>query len=596
MIPVSTEWKNAIREQFRYQGYLEVTLEVTPPGLHESLVLDTDATESVSDKKSIVDKDRSEPTPYITLEKGRWLLNKKYKVLPTGTKTKDWWSTPMTEGAKQLIFTFDQAYTIPGIYVEWDMTNGSYPTQLLIEGYDLSDQKQYSFDVTSISSNTGFVDAPMDNVKKVVMTISAWSRETWRARINEVLFGLFAKYDSINNGRVMSATSVDYSHPLSKELPTHTMKVELRNLDQEFDPSLVKGVAKYLANRQLVKCRWGFVTSYGNLEWTPELYYYMDSFSIPVDQRNVTLNATSRLALLTEKLASVTYDATDRTFYDIALSALSSSKIIKDDATQVPFELSEELKNYRTNAPLPDVAINVLLQYLAGASGLLLYTVPTTGFVKIGSPDTETVQTIGLDQNQGDPEVTVQNTLRSISVGVYSYTKKTEQGKIEVAYSSMNHTGKKTVNLSYNCDYAVEVTCSISGATLISFTPYSNHATVEFDTGDTEKQVEITLSGYEVTKNQTYIETYRNESLSAGLDVTVDNPFITNTDKLKDLTDKLVSWYNKPQQLKVPYLGYPEVTAGDKIDLTTIYGNGEVSTIKSTLDFDGGFNGTLEVR
>ena len=596
MIPVSTEWKNAIREQFRYQGYLEVTIEVTPPGLHENLNVATPSTETVSNDSALTDSDRSEPTPYISLEKGRWLLNKKYKVLPLEAKTDDWWSTPMMQGSKEFTFTFDQAYTIPGVYIEWDVLNGSYPTQLNLDGYSIDGTKQYSYNVTSINSATGFVDAPMDNVKKVVMTISAWSRETWRVRINEILFGLFVKYDSINNGRVMSATSIDYSHPLVKELPTHSLKISLRNLDQEFDPSLEEGVAKYLANRQLVKCRWGFVTSYGNLEWTPELYYYVDTFSIPADRRDVTLQTTSRLALLTEKLASVAYDATERTFYDIALSALSSSKIIKDDATQVPFELSEELKNYHTNAPLPDVAINVLLQYLAQASGLSLYTVPTTGFVRIGSHSSEIAQAVDLGQNQGDPEVTVQNTLRSVSIGVYSYTKKTEQGKIEVAYSSMSHTGKKTVNLSYNCDYAVDVTCAISGATLVSFTPYSNHATVEFDAGATEKEVEIVLSGYEVVKNQTYVETYRNNNLSAGLDVTIDNPFITNTDKVQTLTDKLVDWYSKTQQLKVPYLGYPEVTAGDKIDLTTIYGNSSVTTIKNTLDFDGGFNGTLEVR
>lgn len=596
MIPVSAEWNAAIREQFRYQGYLEVTIEVTPPGLHENLNTATAATETVSNDSTLTDGKRVFPTPYITLEKGRWLLNKKYKALPISAKTDDWWSTPMTQGSKELTFTFDQAYTIPGLYIEWDVLNGSYPTQLTVDGYSVDETKQYSFDVTSINSATGFIDAPMDNVKKVVMTISSWSRETWRVRINEILFGLFAKYDSINNGRVMSATSIDYSHPLSKELPVHSLQVSLRNLDQEFDPSLQRGIAKYLANRQLVKCRWGFVTSYGNLEWTPELFYYMDTFSVPADQRNVTLEATSRLSLLTEKLANVSYDATERTFYDIALSALSSSKIIKDDNAQVPYELSDELKNFHTNAPIPDESVNVILQYLAQASCLKLFTNPINGFVKLASSAKEIVQSVDLTQEQGDPEVEIQRTIKTISIGVYSYTKDTEQGKIEIANSSLTHNGKKTVSLSYNCAYAVEVSCQISGATLVNFTPYSNHATVEFNTGGVEKEVSIVLSGYEVKKNQTYIETYNNVNLSTGMDVTIDNPFITNTEKLQVLTDWLVSWYSKPQQLQVPYLGYPEVTAGDALSLNTIYGSNEVDTIKNTIDFNGGFNGTLEVR
>lgn len=595
MIPVSVEWKNAIREQFRYQGYLRVVLQITPPGLHEGLQIATSATEVVSTTSKLVDENPNQPKPYATLEHNRWRLDGTYSILAKDTVTDDWWSTPITSGPKELTFTFDQAYNIPGIYVEWDVVNNSYPTNVSLVGYDNSDTQQYLFDVMNITSPTGFIDAPMDNVKKVVLTVKKWSNANWRVRINELLFGLYAKYDSINNGRVMSAKSVDYSHPLSSKLPVHTIDVSLRNLDLEFDPTLQRGISKYLATRQLVKYSWGFTTSYGVVEWTPELHYFMDEFTIPKSEKNVQLKTTSRLALLTDTAGNVPYDATERTFYDIAESVLSTSKIVREKSEN-PWILSEELKNFKTNAPIPDIAVNQILQYLANASGLNLYTNPVNGFVCIDAYENAESQSVDLGQEQSDPEITVQNTLRTISVEVSTYTKNVDQGKVEVARLKQLYKGENEIKLSYSKGYAVEVTCSIEGATLVTFEPYSTYAIVSFNAGDSESTVSIVLSGYEVTKTTALTEIYNNKNVSTGLDVTIENPFITDTSKLDYLSDILVNWYSKTQQLDIPYIGYPELTVGDRVDLTTVYGDSNVTVIENTIDFDGGFSGTLEVR
>ena len=596
MIPVSTAWQQAIREQFRYQGYLEVVLQVTPPGLQENLAVATSTSEYVASTSKLTDENPNLPTPYITLEKGRWRLNKQYVAVQPGKVVDDWWSTPMTDGRKELDFTFDQPYDIPGIYIEWDVLNGSYPTQLLVDGYGNDGTKKYSFDVTDITSATGFINAPMDKVKRVVLTIVSWSRETWRARINEILFGLYVKYDSINNGRVISGSSVDYSHPLSSELPVHTMDIELRNLDKTFDPSLKTGIAKYFAERQLVKYRWGFTTSLGVVEWTPQLSYYMKEFKIPSDSKNVSLSSTSRLDFLTSQLNTLEYDATDRTLYDLALAVLQQSSIIKTSMDEEPWELSEGLKQFKTNAPVPSEAINTILQYIANAAVMQLSINPTSGFVRISSFSATPVQSVDKVQELGDPEITVQERLHTISIGVTAYAKDTSAEKTSVGTGEYKLSGRVTLTVQYSCEYAVDVTCSVSGATLVSFTPYASSATVVIDAGDTEVDVVVSLSGHVVTKNTTFIETYRDTSIDSGLDVVVENPFVTNIDFLQPITDKLVEWYNLPQQQKINYTGYPELTAGDSIALTTDYDSLNAQVVKATLDFDGGFSGTLGVR
>ena len=594
MIPVSTKWKEAIREQFRYQGYLSVTLQVTPPGLMEGLTIDTASTDDNSVKESLVDEYPGTVTPYATLEHGRWKLDGSYDLLSRDTVTQDWWSTPLVDSGKELIFTFDKAYSIPGIYIEWDVVNHTYPANVVITGYDNSGFETYSFTITDIISATGFIEIPMDNVRKVVVLIKEWSKPRWRVRINEILFGLYAKYDSINNGRVMSAKSVDSTSPLGKTLPVHTFSVSLRNTDMEFDPSLQTGMSKYLATRQLIKYRWGFTTSYGQVEWTPSLVYFMDSFSIPKDQRNVQLIASSRLAFLTNKVGDVPYDASERTFYDIADSVLRNSNVLKV-TNETPWVLSETLKNFHTNAPLPNLAVNVVLQYLSSASGVPLWINPVNGYIMLSEFVDSEQHIVDFTSSQGDPAVEIQDTLRSISIGVSTYTLNNSE-KVQIAKVSQKYSGDNVITVNYTEDYAVNVTCSITGATLVEFSPYSTYARVRFTAPESDTEVTVVLNGNVVTRNDAVIESYRNINIDVGLDVSIENPFITNTERLDELTGVLVDWYTKPNQLKVPYLGYPELATGDSVDLSTIYGDSVSTVLNNTIDFNGGFNGTVQLR
>lgn len=593
MIPVSTKWQEAIREQFRYQGYLRIIIQVTPPGLQENLQVDTPDTDTVATTEVLESDAGVEVTPFVTLERNRWLLNGKFKLLPKDQIVDDWWSTPLKDQAKVLTFTFDRTYSIPGIYVGWDASTGTFPSNLLIEGYGAEGTKLYTYEVTDISSATGFVDASMDNVHKVVLTIKQWNVDGWRARIHEILFGLYASYDSINNGRIVEGESYDYAHPLCESLPQHTFTVSLRNLDGEFDPSLKQGISKYLSRRQLVQYQWGFATAYGEVEWSPMLNYYVDEFSIPEDSKEVSLSSTSRLALMTTELKNLDYDASDRTLYDVATLILQRSGVITESEQETPWKLSEKLKEYTTNAPIPVKAANVLLQLLTCATPLWLFTDPQTGYVCIDELPETPVQVVGKTQELGDPGVTVQETLHTVSFVVYNYFKASE--KSEIASGQYEVTGEQTINITYSCDYAVGVTCEVQGATLVKFTPYSSSAVVQLKATGTA-QVTVSLTGYEVKSSSTTIETYRNNSITFGLDVQIDTPFLTNTKKLTELSDWVVGWYNKPQKLSIPYIGYPELTAGDGIDLTTLYDQHNVQVLGNKIEFNGGFEGTLEVR
>ena len=599
MLPVSATWQQAIKEQFRYQGYLRVILQVTPPGLQDALQIKTPDSESFSNPE-VMNDSSSDVVPYASLENNRWLLNGKFDILDDGVVTDDWWSTPLATGEiKTLLFTFDKIYNIPGIYFEWDVVNQTYPALIRVTAYGTENTEIGSAEVSNISSATGFVDLPFDNVLKVKLEILDWNVTNWRARIAEILFGLYAKYDSINNGRVSSAESYDYSSPISEDLPKHTISVKLRNEDKEFDPSLTTGVAKYLARRQLIQYQWGFATSYNKVEWAPLMDYYVDSFKIPEDSKEVELSATSRLDFLEEEYRFSEYNSAKRTLYDIAQEILSRSSIIKEADTETPWELSNTLKQFSTSAPIPVKSVKSLLQLIAGAATCWLRTNAQNGYVAITDFLTDSVgqvkTSVGLTQELGDPAFDIQEQLLSLSIGVYAYTVSSEKTTLSENEYSIN--GETTLTINYNVNTARSPECQVSGATLVSFTGYSSSCIVVIKpSSGTTANATVTITGYEVKSSVTYIETYRDTSITHGLAVQIDNEFITDTASLSKLSNWIVQWYQKRQKIEIPYIGYPEIVAGDSAKLTTIYGTHDVDILGNKISFNGGFNGTLEVR
>lgn len=590
MIPVSTAWKQAIKEQFRYQGYLRMTVQVTPPGMIDDTTVSSTDTYSGSTNASLQDDAPTPPTPYISLEPNRWVLNGTFKYREPGQLTDDWWSTQLLDAGKSIVFEFGKPYTIPGMYAEWDVVNNTFPEAITLTGYNLSGDKAYEYNVTDIVSSTGFVDAPMDNVTKIALTITKWNVNKWRCRINELLFGLYASYDSINNGRVVSAETLDKTDPLCSELPTHTCSVSLRNLDNLFDPALNAGISKYLANRQKVSLQWGFTTSRNKIEWTPSLTYYVSDFKIPEDKKEVTISATDSLALLAEEFKVDEYDGSLRTFYDLVTAVLTKLDVLTD------WKLSDTLKRYSTYAPIPKVSSKEFLQLAANACGCWIITDPVSGKNSIVDVLGEKVGEVTEAQELGDPSISVIETLYTLQVAVYKYVAETE--KSQVAQGTYKIAQQATFTMQYNVDAVKNVSCEVSGGVLVSFTPFGTSATVTVKPNavGTESEVTITLSGYKVNSSVTYVEAYRNPNLVQGLTVTVDNSLITDNKQALEIGAFVAQWYQRQQKLSLPYIGYPEASAGDTVDVSSVYGKLTDRFITSTkITFNGGFEGTMEV-
>ena len=384
MLQVSTQWHNASRDQFRYQAYLYATLEVVPPRLRDGAEASSDYTGENSVVDTLLDGKSETPTSYLSLERNRWTLDGTFQARDESTVFTDWWSSlPVSDDVPVIKFAFDQPYTFPGIYFKWDKVSGTYPAAIRVLGHNSNHVQLYSITVQDINSDEDFFNSlAMDDVQYVDVEILQWGSVGWRARLLEVVFGLAVSFDSVNNGRILSAIQDSMSDPLSRKLPSHSVSLKLRNYDQYFDATLESGITKYLARQQVVNIQWAFITSKGVIEYAPKQAYLVKSFEVPADSKEVKIEIINRIAVLDNDFLYGTYTGSARTLKALAEYVLTNSNVPVEFDGQQPWVIPEVLDTISTTAPIPTGAINEVLQLIAFAGCTWLSTRSTDGFVQ----------------------------------------------------------------------------------------------------------------------------------------------------------------------------------------------------------------------
>ena len=600
MIPVSTEWRSKISEQFRDQGYMKVIVEVVPPGLMEGAQAAPAKSEPYTDASFLISAPELTLEKIATFEPNRWLLDGSFRMRRLLEPIPEWWSTFAADDPHAIAFVFDAMYSFPGMTFTWDTVEASKPKRLTIRGYGPEGALLHEYVVTEIAN---YIEAPMQDVSKVTITVDEWALPLWRARIAKISFGLYVSYDSINNGRVMESSSIDATDPLASALPVHYISFDLRNLDQIFDPTLETGISKYLTQRQRIQVAWGFSLEPGRVEWSPPLSYFLSETLIEADSKNVTISAGSRLDFMTKELRRISYTGGRRSLQSLALEVLESSDIIKSKASEKPWDISGLSGLWDTMAPLGVMPANEALQLIASAGMCSLHIEPQTGYITMRNieflnPESATADCdIGLAQQLGDPSIAVKEQVRSITICAYSYTKLSRE---RVLASISLDKKPQTVYLEYSVPLAADVTYDVIGCVVTEFVSYGSSAKITVEPDGSNSSISIMLWGYEVAQSSTRVETYRNNSIAYGLDLVIDNPLITyecNIDGyFERLTQCVLRWYSRPQKVQMPYIGYPEVNAGDIANVTTTFQENAKSYVsRNEIRFNGAFEGTMEV-
>ena len=594
-IQVSTKWKEAIKAQFRYPGYIKAVLTVAPPGMREGATSSTTYTESITSTEQITNGESYMREPVATFERDRWIGDGSMYLpseVSNQNKAIEWWSNTVnfsSESPVVIDITFDTTYTIPGMYILWDTETNSWPTDWIVKGYNVYGELIDEYHVTDTNSYESYTDAPFDDIKSMKLIFNSWSKPEWRVRINEITFGL---YVGLNNDAVQSAEFSASSPLTAEDLPTYSFSMTVNNYDKSFDPKLQNGYSKYLAQRQQVKIQWGFETERGRIEWMDIWPMYLYEWTIPSDAPEVQFTAGSRNDFITNDYIAGKYDGQKHNFYDIAVHILENSGIIKETNSEIPWEIDTALKSMYTRAPMPVSATNLLLQLIANACSCIYDTNPQNGYIRLRSSVVDTDYEIGMQQQIGDPAFEIQDRLKSLRIGIHTFR---EHSEVEEQYKSeLMLSGTTRIEAHFN-NIIIEPQVSATNATVSIVATYARAMVLDVTPSNPSSSVTVVVNGRLVEESTTFIETYNNPEVANGLEIEVDNALVTEMDTVASLTEFLVLYYSRRNHLQIPYLGYPELEVGDRITVPNKYGQSDGDIVGLSLTFNGGFSGTVDV-
>ena len=205
-LTVSDKWKESIKGQFRYPGYLKVLLALVPDEIRESATATVSQTESISSPVQLIDGISAGREPVATFEQNRW-RGDGTQYLPSFTANNneemEWWSNTVhfnEENPIELLFQFDNIFSFAGLFVTWDTETNSWPTDWEVIGYAQNGSEQ-RYRIKNTRSSDEFAETPMENVTSILIRIYKWSKANWRVRINEVTFGTYLTFTNDNINR-----------------------------------------------------------------------------------------------------------------------------------------------------------------------------------------------------------------------------------------------------------------------------------------------------------------------------------------------------------------------------------------------------------
>lgn len=597
-IPVSAKWKEAIQSQFRYPAYLKAALLVSPPGLRESAEVETDSSEPLTPARATMDGSSVTASPVASFEPNRWRGDGSM-YLPSEKQPQNramgWWSSSEATNEKPVVlsFKFDQPYTVPGIFVSWDLETATWPTKVVLKGFGLSGDLKAEYLIESIDSPSGYTDAPFDSVTRIDLEIYSWSISGWRVRIAEIMFGVSLEF---NNDDIATASLSSSASLLSADLPSLSLQLTLYNYDSGiFDPLLEKGYSKYLAERQQIRVQWGFNVDSDTIQWMDPWPMYLSSWDIPTDSSNISIGATSRLDFLTSTYREGLYTGGSRTFREIAQRVLSEGGIIKESDYESPWELPPIFSELYTNAPEPEEAVNTIVQLLANAAGCIMDIDSSNNYVRVRESCTDSGYTLDQLQQLSEPAFEIDSQLKSIQVGLRTFTPNDIKERVYKLEETLS--GDVVLDIEYDSgSIVIEPEIEVSGAILLEISYYARHAKATLRAPKSVTNVTVAIKGYVVNESTTLITTYSNPEVTSGLEVVVDNPFVTNVKTLKTVATAVERVYLRRQTVKLKYMGYPELEVGDTMDFKTKYGDFKGELTSLSLVFNGGFNGEVTAR
>lgn len=578
-----------LKKPKRNLGFLKVKFNIVDPETNPDL--SSNSEEIFSDLDNIKEATIPQSKNYATLEKNFWLLNDSQPIYGSEELEQTYVSSYMSD--KNCLFSDKACITLTssvylttlGLTMVFDSIDKNYAKKLKVKAYrDSTMIMDKDYTLSSYSDRLIFADnEELVRWNKIEIYFIESSLPYRRIRVNQLLFGIMETYTDEN---LISAESKEKTTMINSELPTHTFKFTIDNMNKLFNPDNPQGWYRYILQQQPISYEWGYQLDDGTIEWILGGKMLLTG-SVEVGENQVSFSTTSLINYLTKVYKKGVYNSSGRSLYDLAVDVLEDSNI---DSSQ--YNLWIGLKSIKTDAPLPKLEARQLLQIIATTGNCILFTnrenvINIQPFNYVLNPDG-----MSYDFITSNPVVKVQSELHNTIIYINHYSKEDNVSEL-FKNESLEITGTKTIEIEY--DLATDISATITGGTIVNANYYGRYAILKI-TNTGEDTISLKVSGKEINNSQTIDSKQFNDD---GENIEYKNDLITQmveSSKETKLKDFIGNWYNNRNIYSFENRGDIVKDTREIIPIETDFSNSLIGyLVENNINYDGAWSGNSVV-
>lgn len=578
-----------LKKPKRNLGFLKVKFNIVDPETNPDL--SSNSEEIFSDLDNIKEATIPQSKNYATLEKNFWLLNDSQPIYGSEELEQTYVSSYMSD--KNCLFSDKACITLTssvylttlGLTMVFDSIDKNYAKKLKVKAYrDSTMIMDKDYTLSSYSDRLIFADnEELVRWNKIEIYFIESSLPYRRIRVNQLLFGIMETYTDKN---LISAESKEKTTMINSELPTHTFKFTIDNMNKLFNPDNPQGWYRYILHQQPISYEWGYQLDDGTIEWILGGKMLLTG-SVEVGENQVSFSTTSLINYLTKVYKKGVYNSSGRSLYDLAVDVLEDSNI---DSSQ--YNLWSGLKSIKTDAPLPKLEARQLLQIIATTGNCILFTnrenvINIQPFNYVLNPDG-----MSYDFITSNPVVKVQSELHNTIIYINHYSKEDNVSEL-FKNESLEITGTKTIEIEY--DLATDISATITGGTIVNANYYGRYAILKI-TNTGEDTISLKVSGKKINNSQTIDSKQFNDD---GENIEYKNDLITQmveSSKETKLKDFIGNWYNNRNIYSFENRGDIVKDTREIIPIETDFSNSLIGyLVENNINYDGAWSGNSVV-
>lgn len=578
-----------LKKPKRNLGFLKVKFNIVDPETNPDL--SSNSEEIFSDLDNIKETTIPQTKNYATLEKNFWLLNDSQPIYGSEELEQTYVSSYMSD--KNCLFSDKACITLTssvylttlGLTMVFDSIDKNYAKKLKVKAYrDSTMIMDKDYTLSSYSDRLIFADnEELVRWNKIEIYFIESSLPYRRIRVNKLLFGIMETYTDEN---LISAESKEKTTMINSELPTHTFKFTIDNMNKLFNPDNPQGWYRYILQQQPISYEWGYQLDDGTIEWILGGKMLLTG-SVEVGENQVSFSTTSLINYLTKVYKKGVYNSSGRSLYDLAVDVLEDSNI---DSSQ--YNLWSGLKSIKTDAPLPKLEARQLLQIIATTGNCILFTnrenvINIQPFNYVLNPDG-----MKYDFITSNPVVKVQSELHNTIIYINHYSKEDNVSEL-FKNESLEITGTKTIEIEY--DLATDISATITGGTIVNANYYGRYAILKI-TNTGEDTISLKVSGKKINNSQTIDSKQFNDD---GENIEYKNDLITQmveSSKETKLKDFIGNWYNNRNIYSFENRGDIVKDTREIIPIETDFSNSLIGyLVENNINYDGAWSGNSVV-